>query len=237
MMQKEVLVNKSLYLTIVCFIFLKYSFSQKKISGTYSNLYEFQEHYNYINFEKNFGFEYHSGASLGDDFYGKGTYNCNNDLLILNYNKTKPIQKGSHTSYISINTKNNVSIAFSFFSLDSIKIPYVNILYEIDGIHKGAACDANGNTIIKLKKDITKIIFQCSVLNYEPYSLTVDLQVNSNIVVYLQKSGLGLPICNQVDTLKILKKKADYFIVKDINGETTKWSKINSIPNTETLQK
>ncbi|MCD8399206.1 hypothetical protein G1K66_08220 [Tenacibaculum finnmarkense] len=71
-------------------------YCQEEIIGRYTNLMSYQEHYNYFNFNENGVFEYHSGASLGDDEFGKGHYLIKNDSLILNYDLTEPSFKSYH---------------------------------------------------------------------------------------------------------------------------------------------
>ena len=103
-MHKEQNVIKSL-LIVVIICLSNNLYCQKKIIGNYSSLKAYQEHYKYYKFNENGIFEYHSGASLGDDEYGKGHYQIKNDSLILNYDLTELKLKSYHKIKEYYNTK------------------------------------------------------------------------------------------------------------------------------------
>ncbi|MBQ0907656.1 hypothetical protein KBJ98_02945 [Flavobacterium sp. F-328] len=57
-----------------------------------------QEYYNYFDLNANGTFEYHSGACLGDDEFGKGHYQIKKDSLFLNYDLTELEYKSYYKS-------------------------------------------------------------------------------------------------------------------------------------------
>lgn len=57
----------------------------QNMQGSYSALAKGQEHYKVYTFLEDNTFEYHYGASLGDDEYGYGTYLIAGDNLVLNF--------------------------------------------------------------------------------------------------------------------------------------------------------
>lgn len=228
-MQKEQSVIKNIILCILLII-SHHTYSQKeRLNGKYSNLASLQEYYNFYVFDENGEFEYHTGASLGDDYFGEGTYKFLDNLLILNYNKTEPLKTGRHVSKIWTNNSKTIDIHFRFFDFNNSSIPFANVIYK-DSLSKngynGIVANKEGIAKLNLRKENKESHLVISNLGFTQYKFIVDKNYNYNISVYLQKEGDGLPIRDQIDTLEIVKRKPKYFNVKNRNGSVTTWRKI-----------
>ena len=227
--QKLKSVIKNIILGILLII-SHHTYSQKeRLNGKYSNLASLQEYYNFYVFDENGEFEYHTGASLGDDYFGKGTYKFMDNLLILNYDKTEPLKTGRHVSKIWTNNSKTIDIHFRFFDFNNSSIPFVNVIYK-DSLSKngynGIIANKDGIAQLTLTRENKDFHFALSNLGFSQYEFTLDKKYNYDISVYLQKEGNGLPIRNQVDTIAIEKRGAKYFTVKNNEGKVFTWRKI-----------
>lgn len=227
-MQKGKNAIKNIVLVLILTIAYQ-AFSQiEKLNGTYSNLASLQEHYNYYVFDHNGKFDFHTGASLGDDYFGKGTYKTIENLLILDHNKTEPIEIAHHVSKIWINNLSTIDIHFRFFDFNSTPLPFVNVIYK-DSLSKngynGIVANKAGEAELTLTKENKELNLVISNLGHSQYKFTLDKKYNYDISVYLQKEGVGLPIRNQIDTLEIIEHKPKYFIVKNKDGSIITWRK------------
>ena len=227
-MQKGKNVIKHIVLVLILTI-VNRAFSQMiKLEGTYSNLASLQEHYNFYVFDNNGKFDFHSGASLGDDQFGKGTYRIIENLLILNYNKTEPIEVAHHVSKMWINNLKTIDIHLRFFDFNSTPLPFVNVIYK-DSLsqngYNGIVANKEGEAELNLTKENEDLNLVISNLENSQYEFTLDKKYNYIISVYLQKAGTGLPIRNQIDTLEIIEHSPKYFIAKNKDGSVTTWRK------------
>lgn len=228
-MQKAQNVTRIIPFLITFFIFNKAQ-CQEKLNGRYSCLAPLQEHYNVYSFDRNNRFEYNRGASLGDDYYGSGEYKLIGNKLILNYNKTKPLKIGLHSSKVWTNNKDSINVNFKILNFDSIALPYASIAYK-DSLSKygysGVAANEKGIASINLKRERTNLQFKISNLGFRQYEFAIDTNYSYDISIFLQKDGEGLPILNQIDTLIIDKKRPKYFTVKNKNGSISTWKKLD----------
>lgn len=181
-------------------------------------------------FFKNGTFERITTGEFGTQYYGSGTYNLdNNKRLILNYNKTEPIQMGYHISKMWTNNSDEVDINFKLFDLDENAVKYANIIYK-DSVSKhgynGIVADDEGIAKLKFKKESKRLQFEITCLNFKYYSLVIDKNYNYNISVYLQNEYNGLPIMNQMNTIQLEKIRPKYFTVRNKNGSVTTWRKL-----------
>lgn len=202
------------------------SYTQNKLNGKYSNLMLMQEHFNYIIFNEDKKFEYHKGASLGDDYYGRGNYSIKDDQLILNYNLTQPKITGVHDLSLWNNNKDSIEIHFAIKDLNDIPLKGINII-NLD-IKDGVQTDSNGFAVFKLPKVNKDYKISCSQVGYLHYKFYINGNNNyqANVTLIHNKGITGTPILNQVDTLKLKEIKEDYFIVLLKNGKEEKWRKI-----------
>lgn len=234
MNKKEIAMQKAQNVIKIAIIFLAFhysSYGQNRLEGKYSRLAILQEHYAYYIFDENNGFEYHSGASLGDDYYGEGVYEIISNNLILNYNKTKPIQTGYHNQEIWTNNHDSLTLNIKVLDFNKTPIPNVNIIYKSSlsshGLN-GIIVNKKGIAILKFKKELKDIDLAFSNLGFKEYKVSLLKKYNYNLTVFLEEVGSGgVPIINQIDTLKILELKNDYFRTIDKNNEITFWKKHN----------
>lgn len=228
-MQRVQNVKNNMFLIFINLIFVIKLNGQQVLEGRYSNLAPLQEHYNFYTFNKNGGFEYQTGASLGNDYYGRGEYIIIDNKLILNYNKTKSLKIGHHISEIWQSNKDSIDVDFNLFDFDNYPIFNVNIIYK-DSLSKngysGVITNEKGTAKVILNKEKMQLEFEITNLGFRPYKLIIDKSYNYKISVYLQKSHTGIPILNQTDTLNIVKMRRKFFVVKNKNGSETVWRKI-----------
>lgn len=201
------------------------------INGFYSNLSPFQEHFDYYKFDKQGNFEYGVGASLGFDYYGKGTYLIKDNQLILDFKKTKLKGFSGYYRYnYWVNNNNTVKFKFNIFDLKGNEIPFVNIY--ILKLKTGKLTNNKGFSELTIDKKYVKEKYKIgiSLIGYEPQNITVDNNLNYNFKVYLKKSdnkSFGKPIYNQKDTLGILDLNENSMKIRDKNGKITIWKKIS----------
>jgi hypothetical protein len=226
-MQKEQNVI-NLAIILLFLVISDFSFSQNLLSGTFSNLARHQEYYNSYTFNENGEFYYHSGASSGNFYFGKGEYQIENGNLILNYNKTNPLKIGHHVSEIWQNKADSIAVHFSFFDFDNNPIPYVNFFYQ-DSLSKkgyqGGVANKDGQGLIKLKKDKKDIMLTVSNIGFRQYTFQINRNYNFDVSVFLETQGNGIPIKNQIDTLRLIEIKENSFKVIEKDGKITTWLK------------
>ncbi|MFD0834671.1 hypothetical protein ACFQ0I_02760 [Mariniflexile aquimaris] len=205
-------------------------YAQTNLNGTFCIDYAIKDYGECLNFKNDSIFIHRYGGDMGTEGYGKGEYSIIGNKLILNYNKSEPLNLGYHTSKIWTNSKDSINVNFKFFDFDSTPLPAVNIIYK-DSLSKygysGVAANEKGIAVFKLKRDRTNLQFKISNLGFRQYEFSIDKNYNYSISVFLQKDGSGLPILNQIDTLVINKKRPKYFVVKNKNGSQTTWKKLD----------
>lgn len=220
-MQKEQNVIKIL-LTVVVFCLSNNFYCQKKIIGRYSSLMAHQEHYNYFDFNENGIFEYHSGASLGEDEYGKGQYTVKNDSLILNYNLTELKYESYFKAKKYYNSKDSIQVNLNIYNFN--KEPLNNIMVYSFPIYKATQSDKKGTASLKLKKQShkDKIKIQIEEIFLAKQVIYLDGDSNYNIDVFMNKSivqfGHPRSIQNQIIKYKIIEYKDDFIKLKDNSG-------------------
>ena len=184
------------------FCFALESFSQEKIQGKYSVPIIFA--YEYYLFEKDGTFEYHSGADLGDDIYGKGHYQIKNDSLILNYDLTK-LKTNSYVKYKTYsNDSDSTILIVKVFNQKGIGLPNVSVFNLKD--RYGEATDNDGQAVLKFKKQAGSKKIEASHLCCSRHSFDIDTKLNYEIEVYLAE-GLNKPLAikDQVEKYEIIK--------------------------------
>lgn len=183
---------------------------QKKITGRYSSLMPNQEYYNYFNFNTNGTFEYHSGASLGDNEFGQGHYEINKDSLILNYDLTEVQYDSYYKSQRYFNSKDSIKIMFNAYNFD--KTPIYNLqIYSYPNV-KSTTTDVKGIAMLSFKKEelnskieihvegeflVKQVIYVDPTANY-----IFDVYMNKNVII-----GFGHPkaIKNEIKKYKIIE--------------------------------
>ncbi len=203
-------------------------FAQASLKGTFCIDYALSDFSNCLSFVTDKGFKYSHAGHLGIIDYGIGEYKLIDNQLILNYNKTKPLKIGHHVSEIWENNADSIAVHFSFFDFDNIPIPYVNYYYK-DSLSKngyqGGVADKDGQGSLKLKKEKNDIMITVSNIGFRQYSFPINRNYNYDVSVFLESEGNGIPIKNQLDTLKIMELKENYFKVIEKDGKITTWLK------------
>jgi hypothetical protein len=189
-------------------------YSQKQIIGKYSSLMLYQEHYNYFEFYKNGMFEYHSGASLGDDEFGKGHYFIKNDSLTLNYDLTELNENGHHRYKTYINSNDSVQIKINTFDLDRKILSGISVVGNLKRRY-GVLSNKNGVAYLKFKKRKEKGKITISDLCCGNYSFTINSKLNYEVDVFLRKT-LNNPkgVKYEIKKYKIIKFSENYIKLK-----------------------
>lgn len=179
-------------------------YSQSTLNGKYSNLMPYQEHYNYFEFSDNGTFEYHVGADLGDDEFGKGHYQIKNDSLILNYDLTELKTKSFHKFKTYVNDSDSIKLYVRVFS-HSEKVRSNVSVFNLKNRY-GEATDKNGLARLAFKKQAGNKTIEVSDLCCGSHSFEIDTKLNYEIEVYLAE-GLNKPkaIKDQIEKYEILK--------------------------------
>lgn len=183
---------------------------QKKIVGRYSSLMPNQEYYNYFDFNTDGTFDYHSGASLGDDEFGKGHYEINKDSLILNYDLTAIQYDSYYKSQRYFNSEDSIKIMFNAYNFD--KTPIYNLQIYSYPNFKSTITDVKGKAMLSFKKENlnSKIEIHIEGEFLVKQVIYVDPMANYIFDVYMNKSviiGFGHPkaIKNEIKKYKIIE--------------------------------
>lgn len=201
-----------------------------KLSGKYSSLIDTQEYYENYVFKDNGTFQYHKGASLGDDFNGEGIYVLKDDFLVLEYFYSKPLEKGYHKSEIWQNNSDSIAITVRIVDFEGNPIKNANVIFpdakKRNGI-KGKIADKYGKVHLALKKGDNNIKIQVSNIGFELYTFKISTAFNQEIMINLAPAGRGTPLLNQTETYSVLEKKSDFLRLEDSTGKEILWKKKN----------
>lgn len=195
--------------------------AQKKLKGNFSKLAVFQEGYDYYSFNETGSFEYHKGASLGDNYYGSGEYELNDNLLILNYRRTKNRPNSYYKSSFWVNSDKTILVNFNI--KDESDIPILGVHIEIKELGISVTTDANGEASVIIDKSKKLFVGKVSYLGYDTCNFVFNSNRNYLFTVFLNNKPSGLPIKNQIDTLEV-QNKGTCLVSKD--KEISKWKKI-----------
>lgn len=203
--------------------------AQANFIGTYCIDYDMNDFSVCLTFETDKSFSYEYSGDTGVFEYGQGKYRFVDKHLVLNYNKTAPMQIGHHVSKIWTNNSGMVNVNFAFFDFDGNVIPNVSIIYK-DNLSKNGysmlSADKEGFAKLITNKEDQSLQFTASKIAYNQHKFTIDKNYNYDITVYLQDEEDALPIRNQIDMLFIEKIRPKFFTVKNKNGSVTMWRKI-----------
>ena len=209
-----------LLLTVTFFCLSINLYCQKEIIGRYSSLMLYQEHYNYFDFNENGIFEYHSGADLGDDKFGKGHYQIKNDSLILNYDLTELKYNSYHKAKEYYNSKDIVTIKVIVKDFKGNINTNTNVYIQEDKI--GHILGEKGLVNFRLKKEKKDFFLDASNLGYDSYKLKLSKLKNYEIEIFLkQASTVSKAIKNEIKKYKIVEYKDDFIKLKS-NSEIIK---------------
>lgn len=213
-MRKGRNVNVLIFLTIFCSCNI---YCQNKLTGKYTSIAPLQEHYNYYIFYKNGIFDYHSGASLGDNEYGKGHYYIKNDSLILNYDLTELNENGHHSYKTYRNSNDSIQVKINTFDLDRKIISGISVVGNLKKRY-GVLSNKKGAAYLKFKKRKEKKKITISDLCCGNYSFTINSKLNYEIDVFLRKT-LNNPkgIKYEIKKYKIIEFSENYIKLKSNN--------------------
>ena len=205
------------YLSFLTFLVIsQLIYSQSTLKGKYSSLMPYQEHYNYFKFSENGEFEYHSGASLGDDEFGKGHYQIKNDSLILNYDLTELKTNSFHKYKTYSNDSDSINLSIKVFDLS--EKPRSNIEVYNSKDRYGVLTDKDGFSNLSFKKQAGSKKIEFSDICCGRHSFTIDTTFNYVIEVYLAEgSNKPQAIKDQIVKYQIIKNSKNKLKLK--NGD------------------
>jgi glutamate formiminotransferase len=182
-----------------------------------------QEHYSYFNFCNNEIFEYHSGASLGDDKFGKGHYQIKNDSLTLNYDLTEIRYESYFKAQKYFNTKDSIQVNLNIYDFN--KKPLYNVIvYSYPNI-QSTESNQEGVAFLKLKKGNHKDKIELHIYGsfWSKQIIYLDSEANYNIDVFMSKSvieGFTHPkaIKHDIKKYEIVKFTDNYIKLKNEKG-------------------
>ena len=201
--------NKSFNLILIIFILISHETSaQRKIEGSYTFLSPTDDLSTTITFSKTGIFEYNESGHFGTEDYGNGTYLVDRKKLILDFNLTKPLRQSFYESKLWINDKEKVQLKVLVSDLEGNPVPGANVVILAD--RKGVIVNESGSGKLVLKKENRTAELTISNIGYDEIRITFNQKNNYEFIVNLRKWENGSnsrPILNQVDTLKILRKR------------------------------
>ena len=189
------------------------------LKGIYSSLGQ-GEHYDYYKFDQNGLFEYHKGASLGDELFGEGEFWIQNDSLLLNYNRTPKKWKSYHQTKTWYNNSETAVLELIISDKEGVPIKGANVvLYSIKRkLIKGETADGNGKVQFEVEKAPEDLTIEVSYLGYDSYGFSMKRQLNAEIEVHLMQEGFGNHILDQKEAFHILSQKDDSVRLKGREG-------------------
>lgn len=205
-------------------------YCQKKINGRYSNLMPNQVYYNYFEFYENGIFEYHSGADLGEDEFGKGYYKIVKDTLTLSYELTELREESFFKIRKYYNSKDSIEINLNIY--DFKNRPLEKIMVYSFPEYNSSESNKNGVSILKFKRGLPKEKLEIHVdaefwskqIIYLNYDSNYEIEVYMNS---LKTGGFYQPkaLKNQIIKYKIIEQNEDFIILKSKEGNITKFIK------------
>ena len=199
-------------------------YSQKSLNGVYSGLARYQESYEIFEFDENGDFEYHEGSCLGDNVYGSGTYELKDDLLILNFNRTKPRLLSFHKEEIYISNNDSITIKIQFIDInDQLALDYLDI--RDAKAKRVGITNSDGFIEIRYKREKEKIDLTFQTLGYPEYNISLNRNFNYNVKMFWTPTFGGVPIMNQIDSLEIHKSSRKELMLGNENWKTKTWVK------------
>jgi len=193
---------------------LKGIYLVKDLSGNFAE---------FIDFKNNNEFYYETSGHLGIESYGCGTYKFNSKNLILDFKNTEPLELSNHKSKFWINNKQEIELNVFVTDLNGNEIPYANIYSE--NTKEGVVANEKGFGLLTLNKKDENSKLIISFIGYLREEIEYRQDFNYEFRVFLKKGGMPTPILNEIDTLKITKKKRAFFKTMDKNKIEKLWEK------------
>lgn len=229
-----VLIKHWAQIVISLFILINFNSLKKEnkklnaLEGTFCVEYILKDYSRCLTFKES-SFTYEEKGHIGNTSKSFGEFSIKNNLLILNYNKSKPAKNSYYKTSYWKNNKDSVIVKVNVLDFDGNPIEGANILNYEKKI--GFVVDAKGCGIIKFPK--SKLLkketeFRISFLGYQDLYINLKSEYNYELTTYLAKfNESDPPIINQIDTLKLKEITEFFFTVIELDGTETKWIKSN----------
>lgn len=220
--------NRGLLIFLMSILTIGFTNAQQKLTGTFCVSSSTAGNYaECLTFFKSGRFEYSTGGDLGDEFFGKGIYSRENNILILNYNKTELNNFSSYHKYTNLtNNKDLVAIEIKVMNTHGEPIPWVNIFINDNEVKK---TNKLGELFLEFQKLESFINFEAAFVGYQRHKFKIRQDLSSKIEVYLKEGQFeGTPILNQIDSLNILEFNDKYFKMEGKDNIIRKWIKIEN---------
>ena len=171
-------------ITILCLFISNFSFSQKRLDGTYCSRTDFVGYC--LNFKNDSLFEYSSWTCMGGK-KGNGIYRLDGKQLTLNF-VTKDCFKSSY-SFIEGACSENDSTTLTFLFMDyenNYTIPFVEVsVQDSVSISTIKSADVEGNCRLKVKKSTEELQITLKYAGYEKFSFKINADNCKDIKVNL----------------------------------------------------
>jgi hypothetical protein len=218
-MLKALLVNN---LTFIILFFCNSIYGQERINGKFCRDFKFSDISNCFLFEENGKFTHSIDSDLGNEYYGEGLYKLVENTLYLNYEALDLAKNSSYTSKYWYNFSDLVEVKVNVVDEKNQPIIGAN-MFNLKN-KKGCETDSNGNCKILFKKSDNYLELNISSLGYKRLKIDINSKYNHSVnVILTEKKSYGVPIINQIDTLRI-NKDNPVFIYKE---KSKKWIKID----------
>ena len=196
---------------------------QNQLNGRFTGIKPMQEHYEYFVFSENSSFEYYKGASLGNDFFGKGKYHIANKVLKLNFCDTPPKSKPYYTDELWDNKSDSISLIFEVRERNGEPIGYTNVILD-EMSELGTILDVNGRGKLKLKRIEDNYNLTVSFIEHDIIKIRIDGRYSHCLKVFLTKEkGQGIPIRNYKEEFIIHQLSDSLLILENSSGEIRRW--------------
>ena len=213
------IVNKNITFILAIVFFTNSIYAQNAITGIYSRSNIILDTYEYYDLKNDGLFEYHKGASLGNDLYGSGTYIVSNDSVILSFSTSEPRSSGSHLTKVWHSKSDITNIKMSVEDFAGKPIKYATIIvkdFESGEFILGKESDAYGNIDIDLQRKTFYI--ECTALGYKSYEFLLKNYNNHSIDITLNIQGIGTPIWEIEPKVFTLKEDGNVLVEREKKG-------------------
>ena len=175
-------------------------------------------------FFQNHSFKFIEGGHLPPETIGEGSFQIQEDKLILHYNELPFKYKVSYYEIEkSASYNSNVILEFYAYDIfDAKSIANVNVIYEdfYKDTTTGLALNNEGMGVINFPKADKVIRFTISDVRYLSQEISLSLNYNYKIILHLAPKDQRLPVSEGIDTLNILKLNREKLTLLNKSGDT-----------------
>lgn len=200
------------------------SYGQYKLTGVYCNDDLLNDLSNCFTFSNNNEFKFESYSDLGLGKIGNGTYKIEQDLLTLNYNKTKVNYSSYHRVAFWSSNKDSISLKFKIYDLKGTGIKHATIILDLKK-KIGLQVNSKGEGYTKIKKSNFKNKIIVSKIGYQNHVFELIPDKSYDIEIYLSDEDNPALIKDTIANYRIISKKNGFLKLK-YNDQEIVWKKL-----------